>query len=208
MKQVLLIFILVFFCIAGYAQQQEDSVYQFQANVRCGNRDIPMTFVRHSNPKYPHYVIAGIGIYGSPAIDTTAAGRLVVPDSVSDPLGRRYLVWALGRQTFAHCTQLTEIDLPDGLKEIGDQAFLGCTRLREVTLPKALRVIYPFAFRDCHSLSVIRLHAPTRPAVYDDVFDLRTLDRATLIIPAGTSELYSNSLVWGLFHYTMEDFDP
>lgn len=97
--------------------------------------------------------------------------------------------------------------VPDSLLEIGDQAFVGCTRLREITLPKALRVIYPFAFRDCVQLSIIKLHATNRPAVYDNIFDHQTLNRATLIIPAGTTLLYSNSLVWGMFHYRMEDFD-
>jgi len=164
-----------------------------------------MTFRHH--PKHKRYVVVGEGKYGSPAIDVTAAGRLVVPDSVSDASGQRYLVRAVGRQAFAHCSRLTEVILPDSVSDIGDQAFVGCTRLREVTLPKALRFIYPFAFRDCTHLNVVRLNAVNRPAVYDNIFDQQTLNRATLIIPAGTSTHYSNSLVWGMFHYRVEDFD-
>lgn len=202
----LFIYIALSLCsIACYAQQSVKAKQHFQVMVKCGRNEISMTFRHH--PKHKRYVVVGEGKYGSPAIDVATVGRLVVPDSVSDASGQRYLVRAVGRQAFAHCSRLTEVILPDSVSEIGDQAFVGCTRLREVTLPKALRVIYPFAFRDCTHLNVVRLNAVNRPAVYDNIFDQQTLNRATLIIPAGTSTQYGNSLVWGMFRYTIEDFD-
>lgn len=205
MKHLFTYIALAFCSIACHAQQSVEANRHFQAMVKCGGSEIPMTFLRH--PKHKRFVIVGKGKYGSPAIDVATEGSLVVPDSVSDASGQRYLVRAIGRQAFAHCSRLTEVILLDSVSEIGDQAFVSCTRLREVTLPKALRVIYPFAFRDCTHLNIVRLNAVNRPAVYDNIFDQQTLNHATLIIPAGTSTQYSNSLVWGMFHYRVEDFD-
>lgn len=198
-----ILFTLILGCWCLEARAQYSGT--FQVNVKCGGRDIPVTFSRHSKRK--EFASVGEGKYGSPANDTTAAGRIVIPDSVSDAEGARYRVFGVNRYAFGHCARLTEVVLPDSLQEIGDQAFVRCTSLREVTLPKSLRVIYPFAFADCKQLNIIRLHAAKRPSVYNDIFDQQTLSQATLVIPAGTASDYKNSLVFGMFRYMMEDFD-
>lgn len=77
-----------------------------------------------------------------------------------------------------------------------------------MTLPKALRVIYPFAFRGCTSLNVVRVRNPNHKiGIYESIFDQQTLDRATLIVPAGTLNLFANSLVFGMFRYATEAFE-
>ena len=178
----------------------------FFDSVRCDGRMVQMAFRCH--PKFSDRCFVGYREYGRCAIDTLTAGRIVLPDSVTDDEGQRRHVWALGRQAFAHCSHVTEVVMPDDMQEIGDQAFYGCTALREVTLPLALRVIYPFAFRGCSSLSIVRVKVPTKQfGIYDNVFDQQTLDRATLIVPTGTIEQYSESLVFGMFRYRTEAFE-
>ncbi|MBQ8487598.1 MAG: leucine-rich repeat domain-containing protein [Prevotella sp.] len=187
------------------AGEMTDYHCSFQDTAYLNGRPLLVTFSCH--PKKKKLATVGVGEYGRPAIDTTAAGRLVLPDSVTDCFGRRRLVTGVGRQAFAHCTRLTEVVMPDSLTSISDQAFYGCTALREVTLPPALIVIYPFAFRGCRQLSVVRVKCPKRPAVYDNIFDQQTLDRATLFVPAGRADHYANSLVFGMFHYRFEELE-
>jgi len=178
----------------------------FFDTVRFDGRAVPMAFRTH--PKHKNLCYVGYREYGRAAVDSLIAGRIVLPDSVTDDTGHRLQVWALGRQAFANCRYITEVVMPDSLVEIGDQAFYGCTSLREVTLPLALKVIYPFAFRGCSNLSLVWVKATKKQfGIYDNVFDQQTLDRATLIVPPGTLERYSNSLVFGMFRYSTETFE-
>lgn len=153
------------------------------------------------------WVSLGIGEYGQPAIDTLTAGRLVLPDSITGPDGRRYRLKGLARASLAHCSRLSEVVLPDSLTDIGDQAFIGCTGLRQVVLPPALYVIYPFAFRGCTHLNTILCRCKERPRTYNDIFDEHTLQTALLVVPAGATAEYANSLVFGMFRYRMENYE-
>lgn len=65
----------------------------------------------------------------------------------------------LESQTFAHCSSLTYVTLPDDLTKIGSSAFWECTSLRTLGLPQSLAEIDKNAFVDCHSLETLRLPA-------------------------------------------------
>ena len=191
-------------CGALWSHEQPDSVELFQDTAYCNGKPLLITFQAYS--LHGRRAIVGSNKYGQTAVDSTVAGRIVLPDSVTDGKGHRRMVWAIGRHAFANCTGITEMVLPRGLEDIGDQAFYGCSALCEINLPQSLKVIYPFAFRGCQRLSIIRVECRKRPAVYDNIFDQYTLDTATLFLPPGTADSYANSLVFGMFHYSMEDF--
>jgi hypothetical protein len=195
------------FSLSSFGQLDEQNLGElFFDTVYCDGRPVQMAFRHH--PKARELVFVGYRQYGRASIDTLTAGRLILPDSVTDATGQRVRVYNIGRQAFAHCHYLTEVVMSDSLMEIGDQSFYDCTALREVTLPKALRVIYPFAFRGCTSLNVVRVKNPNHKiGIYESIFDQQTLDRATLIVPAGTLKLYANSLVFGMFRYSTEAFE-
>lgn len=53
-------------------------------------------------------------------------------------------------------TDLTEIVIPDGVKEIGDYTFSGCTDLKSVTIPASVKCIGMGAFEGCTSLQKIQ----------------------------------------------------
>ena len=177
----------------------------FQLPITCDGRTVMVTFKRGVG--YEKYALVGCNTYGKPAIDTMTTGRIIIPDSITAPNGKRYWVKGVSRHAFAYCSRLTEVVLPETMTDIGDQSFLGCTSLTQITLPSKLIVIYPAAFRNCPSLNLIRLHGRKGVNVYADIFDQSTIEKAILMIPAGTSKVYSNSLVWGLFRYRMEDYD-
>ena len=204
---LLLIVYCLSFPLSSFGQLDEyDLGDLFYDTVYCDGRPVKMAFRNH--PVHRHMAFVGYRQYGRASIDTLTAGRLVLPDSVTDATGQRVKVYHIGRQAFAHCHYLTEVVMSDSLMEIGDQSFYDCTSLREVTLPKALRVIYPFAFRGCTSLNVVRVRNPNHKiGIYESIFDQQTLDRATLIVPAGTLNLFANSLVFGMFRYATEAFE-
>lgn len=49
-------------------------------------------------------------------------------------------------QAFVGCNQLTEVNLSEGITEIGSMAFSGCSSLSNIDLPKSLLNIYEYAF--------------------------------------------------------------
>ncbi len=64
----------------------------------------------------------------------------------------------IGKEAFAHNTDLTAITLPDGLEKIEESAFIG-TGLIRVTLPAALHTLGDGAFADCAALTEILVDA-------------------------------------------------
>ena len=61
---------------------------------------------------------------------------------------------------FAGCDEISYVEFPSTLKEIGEGAFLGCVSLREVILPEGVRSIGDLAFWDCGSRVHIRKAMP------------------------------------------------
>lgn len=57
---------------------------------------------------------------------------------------------------FQNCTNLTEIEIEEGLTFIGDSAFWGCS-FKEIKLPNSLEIVYPYAFFDCKKLETITI---------------------------------------------------
>ncbi len=54
------------------------------------------------------------------------------------------------------CVGVTEIEVPDGVKELERGAFSGCTDVTSVTIPDSVTSIYSRAFSDCPALSEIK----------------------------------------------------
>ncbi|MGN0813805.1 MAG: leucine-rich repeat protein [Candidatus Coproplasma sp.] len=59
----------------------------------------------------------------------------------------------LNSGAFYECEFLTEINLPDGLTEIGSQAFYGCESLTSLVIPDSVISVGQGAFEECNSLS-------------------------------------------------------
>ena len=73
------------------------------------------------------------------AVPRTTAGRVIVPREVPVEIyagtTNMFPVVGINRYAFYTCTNLTEIVVPDGVREIGVGAFYGCSRLEKLTLP-------------------------------------------------------------------------
>jgi len=88
------------------------------------------------------------GVYAGVFADVGENGLTVV-------LGEKITV--IPNSLFAHCVNLTELDLPDGLRSIGAEAFYCCTGLTEIELPASLISIGEEAFYKCSSLTEITI---------------------------------------------------
>ncbi len=63
----------------------------------------------------------------------------------------------IGEGAFNGCSNLTKVNLSEGITAIGGAAFGRCTSLEEITLPESLTKLYAWTFDGCTSLKRIRL---------------------------------------------------
>ena len=90
------------------------------------------------------------GTYCLSGIGTCKDTDLVIPAVVSGNLVTNIDDGALEDQT-----QLTSVEIPDGVTEIGAWAFSGCTGLKTVSVPDSVTSVGICAFSDCSSLAYI-----------------------------------------------------
>lgn len=147
--------------------------------------------------------VVGSGLADECCIDTTFAGTLALPDSVTAPDGRRYMVGGVAKNAFAGCRRLQRIDLPTHLEFIDNLAFYDCKSLNQVVIPANMKEIMSSAFAGCGGLNRVETLAQTPPDLFVDAFDDRTFNTATLVLPEGASEAYMATDAWPLFKFRM-----
>ena len=100
-------------------------------------------------------------------------GKLVLRDTVT----------TIPKRSFAYCSTLESIRIPESVITIGDYAFLSCTNLREIVLPRSLATIRNGSFVDCKSLETIDL--PQALTTLGRFSFLNCEKLQTIIIPEG-----------------------
>ncbi len=151
--------------------------------------------------------VVGSGLADECCIDTTFAGTIALPDSITAPDGRRMVVGGVAMNAFAGCERLLQVDLPAHLEFIDNLAFYDCKALRQVIIPADMREIMSSAFAGCSALNRVETLAQTPPDLFVDAFDDRTFNTATLVLPEGASEAYMATDAWPLFRYHMESIE-
>lgn len=110
-----------------------------------------------------------------PAIDSTYAGEVTIPEEVNGyevaglESGAFYLckkvthihlpamVENIGAGAFAQCQDLMNVNIPNGVKTIGEEAFTECTSLTSVSIPEGVTAISDYTFYCCSSLKDVSL---------------------------------------------------
>ena len=120
-------------------------------------------------------------------------------------------VTMIGERAFYDCSQITEIVLPDTIKEIGveafgyctsltkidiaactrlkDKAFIGCTALTEIYLPDGLVSIGTSPFAECILLTKITIESGT---ISNSVFDGNKYIKE-IVLGSGVTEIAQNA---------------
>ena len=83
----------------------------------------------------------------------------------------------------------------NGLTEIGTWAFSNCVNLESITLGSSLETIGDQAFEGDLNIREIICLNPEPPA-YSTGFPDEVLDKATVIVPSGSEDIYNSSMVW------------
>jgi hypothetical protein len=81
----------------------------------------------------------------------TGLTMIILPAKLSRGSG------TIGNEAFEHCSELKEIQIPEGVTSIGVRAFASCEKLSGIILPETLLKIGEEAFCKCISLNGIRI---------------------------------------------------
>ena len=115
----------------------------------------------------------------------------------------------LNHGAFLRCTNLKNIDLPDGLQKIDEYAFEGCTSLTNIDIPYTILNINRYAFNNCTNLSTIIINAIKPPTIMSSTF--KNLTNLKIYVPQKGYELYiSNEPYWTRLKnsiYKIEELD-
>ena len=103
---------------------------------------------------------------GKVAISPKPTGPVTIPSTLGG-----YPVRMIALEAFFGCSGMTEVTIPEGVKEIGVYAFQGCSGLRNVIIPDSVKSIDGFAFYKCSSLVSVSLPYSLQGVVNEgDVF--------------------------------------
>ena len=92
--------------------------------------------------------------------------------------------------TFYWCYSLTSITIPNSVRSIHEMAFFGCSSLATVTLGSSVKYIQPSAFGFCTAITNVYCLAEDAPVIANAVFELNTIEKAILHVPASSIEAY------------------
>lgn len=87
---------------------------------------------------------------GRRALDAGTTGVVTLPAQLNGNWVKR-----IDARAFEGLEGLTEVVLPEGLREIGEEAFAGCTGLRRVVIPDSTSLVDARAFAGCTALQEV-----------------------------------------------------
>jgi hypothetical protein len=88
---------------------------------------------------------------------------------------------------FYRCSELTNVELPEGLKEIGEYAFYLCLSLHAIVIPPFVKVIDKWAFTGCVALTNVELPEGLEEIREEAFCGCRSLHR--IVIPQSVTEI-------------------
>lgn len=97
----------------------------------------------------------------------------------------------IGTNAFSECRSLTYLDVPDKITEIGYGTFQGCKSLRQINLPDALKSLGTNAFTFCTSLTSITI--PGNLTQWDSSVFTDCIGLTSVVIEDGVTYIGSNA---------------
>lgn len=145
---------------------------------------------------YPHAEVTckeGSGSY----VKNDYTGDVTIPSEV-EYNGKIYVVTVICPDAFRNSNGLTNVSIPNTVKEIGEYAFYNCRELNSLTIPYAVESIGSSAFYYCENLSDVTCLAITPPAIsYSTLYPAYYM--ATLHVPQKSFETYKATANWNNF---------
>jgi hypothetical protein len=131
---------------------------------------------------------------------TTVTGTFTVPSSV-------VTIWD---EAFYRCVGLSSVIMQSGLNTLKRYAFEGCTGLTSIYLPATVNSIEYVAFLDCSALTTIyaNMITPVDLSLVGGAFQNVNKSTCTLIVPAGSVNLYKAAYEWKDFAFIQANQAP
>lgn len=111
-------------------------------------------------------------------IANSYSGAVIIPSTVTYN-GSTYNVTAIGGSAFSS-SNITSINLPDGLTTIGNYAFAGCSHITSLTIPANVTSIGEFAFIGCTGLTTLTVSSPKTVIGYSAFYSCSSLSSLTI----------------------------
>ena len=110
------------------------------------------------------------------------------------------------KYAFRNCTGLTSVEIPNSVASIGDYAFYDCTGITSVVIGAGLTSIGSSAFSGCSSIASITslISAESLFAVNPYVFYGVDKNSCILYVPVGAKEVYASTAGWSEFNEIVE----
>ena len=117
---------------------------------------------------------------------------------------------ALYGNSFANCSSLESITLPENITTMYYRVFRNCTKLTEISLPSYITQIGDNSFDGCTALRSVRMYNPDPSSVTlgSNVFLNVPLSQCVLYVPFGSREKYASAPVWQQFGSIVEMRTP
>ena len=107
-------------------------------------------------------------------------------------------VTSIGNEAFRACG-LTSIEIPNSVITIGNAAFMLCNGLTSINIPKSVTSINNNAFKDCSALNILYCYPEQIPTTGQYVFTESYLPNASLHVPVSAYKEYGRTYPWSLF---------
>ncbi len=155
--------------------------------------------------------------------DETYVGELIIPQTVTDPdTGISYTVDYLKQYGFKGQTQITRVEVPETVVDLGHNVFEGCTALQSVVFGHHVANLWKYTFTGCTSLTTMVFGKSDKYFEKETFADVNVVEAvyltdsepkdvageepfamvgqtATLYVPYGTREAYKTKLGWRQF---------
>lgn len=115
-------------------------------------------------------------------------------------------VTTIAGNSFQGCTQVTKVILPASVEVIDNYGFQKCSKLESVVLPVGIKRLGTQAFAQCSKLKSVTVSAanPADITLGTTVFTTSYVSDATLYVPFGSKELYTDAAQWKNFGTIIE----
>lgn len=125
----------------------------------------------------------------APSVAQGLKGDLIIPENIARP----------EKETMA----ISSRDLV--ITELGPQLAYNETGLERLVIPGTVKNIGSLAFAGCTGLNRVEVNAIIPPVLQTKVFDAKTLESATLIVPGASLEAYKGAEGWKDFANIVSD---
>ena len=109
-----------------------------------------------------------------------------------------------------YSSNLTSINIPEGITTIGNMAFYGCKKLNNITLPSTITYIGSSGFNETYGVSnlnkVFKIKAKEPPRLYNSsVLAYSNSNISKIIVPQSCLDKYKKASNWSSFASKMEE---